>query len=209
VKIIVRHVSLQGTLHVSGRCPHCGKEAVLSPIEQHDFELGDGNICGQRMCPNPECKGHLFVVIRGGRIVESYPPIRLDFNAENVPERIKKAFEEAIACQASSLYIAAAIMVRRTLEELCADRQAQGKDLKERIADLRSKIVVPQELLDAMDELRILGNDAAHIEAKEYDNISEPEIAVAIPDGHFKFPHLWPGQIPPGRRQERMDCYAD
>ena len=62
------------------------------------------------------------------------------------------------------------------------ERQAQGKDLKQRIADLRSKIVIPQELLDAMDELRILGNDAAHIEAKEYDSISDAEITVAI---HF------------------------
>lgn len=24
-------------------------------------------------------------------------------------------------------------------------------------------------------------------------------LAVAGPGGHFKFPHLWPGQIPPGR----------
>ena len=29
------------------------------------------------------------------------------------------------------------------------------------------------------------------------------------PGGHFKFPHLWPGQIPPGERQEWMDCYSD
>jgi hypothetical protein len=31
-----------------------------------------------------------------------------------------------------------------------------------------------------MDELRILGNDAAHIEAKEYENISNEELSVAI-----------------------------
>ena len=54
-------------------------------------------------------------------------------------------------------------MVRRTFEEVCADRGAKGNNLKERIADLRSKIVIPSELLDAMDELRILGNDALRI----------------------------------------------
>ena len=71
-------------------------------------------------------------------------------------------------------------MVRRTLEEVCAERNAQGKDLKARIGDLRSKIVVPTELLDALDELRILGNDAAHVEAKEFENISDAGITVAI-----------------------------
>jgi hypothetical protein len=71
-------------------------------------------------------------------------------------------------------------MVRRTLEEVCSERQATGKDLKARISDLRSKIVIPGELLDAMDELRILGNDAAHIEAKDYDAISDTEVTVAI-----------------------------
>ena len=51
---------------------------------------------------------------------------------------------------------------------------------KKRIADLRGKIVIPEELFEAMDELRLLGNDAAHIEAKSYDNISEQELSVAI-----------------------------
>ncbi|NMC21818.1 MAG: DUF4145 domain-containing protein, partial [Thermogutta sp.] len=49
-----------------------------------------------------------------------------------------------------------------------------------RISDLRSKIVIPNELLDGMDELRILGNDAAHIEAKDYGEISDVEVTVAI-----------------------------
>ena len=31
-----------------------------------------------------------------------------------------------------------------------------------------------------MDELRLLGNDAAHIEAKSFAQISKPEIDVAI-----------------------------
>jgi hypothetical protein len=30
-----------------------------------------------------------------------------------------------------------------------------------------------------------------------------------VADGHFKFPHLWAGQIPSGQRPERMDYDAD
>ena len=71
-------------------------------------------------------------------------------------------------------------MVRRVLEELCADRGATGRDLKTRLSNLGDNIVVPKELLEAADELRLLGNDAAHIEAKSYDNIGKDEAELAI-----------------------------
>ena len=50
-------------------------------------------------------------------------------------------------------------MVRKTLEELCRDRQAQGPNLKDRIKALGTKVVLPTELLDGLDDLRLLGND--------------------------------------------------
>ena len=156
----------------------------MEPLGQHDyavaFDNGNQYICGQRRCPNPACHGHIFIVFHGDQVIKAYPPIRLDFDPENVPSGVLKTFEEAITCHSQGCYVAAAIMVRRTLEEVCSERQATGKDLKARINDLRSKIVIPGELLDAMDELRILGNDAAHIEAKDYDAISDTEVTVAI-----------------------------
>jgi len=71
-------------------------------------------------------------------------------------------------------------MVRRTLEEVCGDQSAKGKDLKERIAALGEKIIVPRELLEAANELRLLGNDAAHLEAKVYDDVGKVELDLAI-----------------------------
>ncbi|MBK1616526.1 hypothetical protein CKO44_24090 [Rubrivivax gelatinosus] len=152
----------------------------MEALGQHDYAVGNQYTCGQRRCPNPDCHGHLFVVFLGGQIVKAYPPIRLDFDPENIPANVLRTFDEAITCHSQGCFVAAAIMVRRTLEEVCAERQAAGRDLKSRINDLRSKIVIPSELLDAMDELRILGNDAAHIEAKEYNSISDVEVTVAI-----------------------------
>lgn len=162
------------------RCPHCGKEAVMEALGQHDYVVGVGYVCGQRRCPNPQCHGHLFIVFHNNQPVVAYPPVRLDFDPENIPDGVLKTFEEAVSCHAAGCFVASAIMVRRTLEEVCAERQAQGGNLKARITDLRSKIVIPGELLDAMDELRILGNDAAHIEAKDFENVSEEEVTVAI-----------------------------
>jgi hypothetical protein len=37
--------------------------------------------------------------------------------------------EEAVACHAAECFIAAAIMVRKTLEELCRERGATGANL--------------------------------------------------------------------------------
>ena len=56
-------------------------------------------------------------------------------------------------------------MVRRVLEEVCEDKEAKGKDLKARVAALGGAALIPKELIEAADELRILGNDAAHVKA--------------------------------------------
>jgi hypothetical protein len=95
-------------------------------------------------------------------------------------QSIVSALEESITCHANECFIAAAIMVRKTLEELCRDRGAHGNNLKERIRDLGTKIVLPKELLDGLDDLRLLGNDAAHIDSREYDQVGKDEVEVGI-----------------------------
>jgi hypothetical protein len=134
---------------------------------------------GIRVCPHPECREIVFVSIEGSAVT-SYPAERLDFEPTDVPENIVASFEEAITGHAHNCFRSAAIMVRRTLEEICADRGAKGKDLKDRLKSLSAKILIPKELLEAADELRLLGNDAAHLEARLYDEIGEKEVEVAI-----------------------------
>ena len=77
-------------------------------------------------------------------------------------------------------YRAAAMMVRRLLEEICHENNATGANLHQRLVSLKSSVVLPQPLFDAMNELKVLGNDAAHIEAKEYDNIGQGEAEDSI-----------------------------
>jgi hypothetical protein len=179
VKVTAKNVNPAGGQPTPLRCPTCGKLGSFEPIGQ-DISV-DGVACGHRRCPDPSCRCHVFVVVPfGGALAVSYPPSRVEFDASNIPQVIRESFEQALDCHAHGLHIAAAIMVRRTLEEVCSDRGAQGKNLKERIQDLRTKIVLPTELIDGMDELRLLGNDAAHVEAKEFSQISKAELDVAI-----------------------------
>lgn len=71
-------------------------------------------------------------------------------------------------------------MVRKSLECLCRENQATGGNLQERIKALATKIVLPQELLTGIDQLRLLGNDAVHVESQKFENIGREEIEVAI-----------------------------
>ena len=136
---------------------------------------------GVRRCPNPACYALLFVVADSdNKLLVSYPPERLDFDSTNLPASVTKSVEEAITCHANECYIAAAIMVRKTLEELCRDRNAIGANLKERIKALGTKVVLPKELLDGLDDLRLLGNDAAHIESQEFNAVGKEEVEIGI-----------------------------
>ena len=51
---------------------------------------------------------------------------------------------------------------------------------KGRVKSLGSRVVLPPDLLSGLDDLRLLGNDAAHIESQAYARVSQEEIEVAI-----------------------------
>ncbi len=175
----INPVDSAGTI-ASLRCPACRQRGTFEKTIPYDL-LGPGSeSLGQRRCPNPECLAHVFVVIRQGVVIVSYPPERIDFDPVNVPTQVLGALEEAIACHANSCYVAAAIMVRKTLEELCRERGATGPNLKERLKALQSRVILPPELLDGLDDLRLLGNDAAHVESQEYNQVGKEEVEVGI-----------------------------
>lgn len=134
----------------------------------------------QRVCPNKQCRTHVFLVTKDDAVEASYPPIRLEFNSTDIPEDIVKTFDEALTCHANNCHTAAAIMVRKTMEQLCENQKAGGSNLRDRIASLGSSVTLPKELLEGLDHLRLLGNDAAHLESKHYNEVGQEELEVAI-----------------------------
>jgi hypothetical protein len=171
---------------VNVRCPICGQRGTFEVmVNLHDVQFTSGGkvyLAGQRLCPNDTCRGHLFFVleVQTGKVAASYPPERIDFDTTNIPASITKALNEAIGCHSIEGYTAAAIMVRKTLEELCHEQKATGGNLKERLRDLSTKIVLPKDLLDGLDDLRLLGNDAAHIESQEFNTVGKEEVEIGI-----------------------------
>ncbi len=168
------------------RCPSCRQLGTWEAGGGGDFVLvvqeARGNLvhAGHRRCPNPSCHAHAFVIHTGGKVLVSYPAETIDFDASGIPPSIVSSLQEAITCHSNQCFVAAAIMVRKTLEELCRGRGAGGNNLKERIRDLGTKVVLPKELLDGIDDIRLLGNDAAHVESEEYNQVGQQELDVAI-----------------------------
>ncbi|AZO46209.1 DUF4145 domain-containing protein [Mesorhizobium sp. M7D.F.Ca.US.005.01.1.1] len=188
------HFTLSDPPSINVRCPACrhvgsfshvglndANSAVIEKSESGRYVPIGTRMFGIRVCPNTECNSVLFFARQspGGAAV-TFPPEVIDFDASNLPPGILASLEEAVKCHASGCYRASALMVRRTLEELCEDKKAVGSNLKARVAALSAVAIIPSELLNAADELRILGNDAAHIEAKDYDKIGEVEAELAI-----------------------------
>lgn len=183
---IVVHGNSYNPARVTHKCPQCGREGTLDAVNVNDVSVAVEKVgtkwAGVRKCPNPACNGLVFVIFppSGGAAVISFPVSHINFDTTDIPENIVLCIRELLDCYANECYVAAAIMVRRTLELICVDKAAQGGDLKARIQDLGKKIVLPQELLTAMDELRLLGNDAAHVQAKAFADIDKPHLDVAI-----------------------------
>lgn len=172
-----------GAGDLSLRCPACRHQAILQALHQ-DFQAvqrdGRGTVAwGARRCPNPEC-GALILVIKHGQTVISYPAETIDFDASDLPERVLAALEEAVKCHAEQCYVASAIMVRKTLEEVCAERGAGGPNLKERLDALRNNVNLPEPMFDALQDLRLLGNDAAHIESQVFNKVDQEEVEIAL-----------------------------
>lgn len=175
---------------VALRCPGCRHQSTFQPpANVKDFRLTQAQFGGQRVCSTPGCNTHVFVVHDGsGEVTEAYPPELLDFDSTNLPTTVHDSLQEALKCHASSCFKASAMMVRRTLEELCEDRGIAGEDpktgdtvsLKKRLNALRGVVVLPETLFEALQDLRLLGNDAAHVVSKDYNEIGQEQVEVAI-----------------------------
>ena len=112
---------------------------------------------------------------------DGYSEVKIEFpdlNVHNkgVPEKIRTAFLAAVRTRGIDKAICL-LSLRRTLEMICKDKNAVGKDLQSKIADLVDKKILPEMMNDACWVLRQLGNDAAHADDIEF---TESEVRECI-----------------------------
>ena len=84
-----------------------------------------------------------------------------------LPAPLKQIYTETIKAINSNQAILTGIGIRAIVETVCKDKEANGRELYEKIDDLVKQGVLTRDGADILHKLRTLGNEAAH-EAKPH-----------------------------------------
>lgn len=126
------------------------------------------------------CQQH-FLTIRlknqYGQILKSYPEDLPKTVNSLISDSVKKDFEEALLCQSVGAYRGAAVLARRAVQLICLDKGAKkGEKLRKQIEELFDNNIITQDIKDWADEVRYIGNDAAHPNKEEVNKEDSEDI---------------------------------
>lgn len=93
-----------------------------------------------------------------------------------LPTKVQCIYKETILAIDNEQNVLAGIGIKALIETICKDLDAKGKNLFEKIDDLKEKSIATNEGAETLHKLRVLGNDAAH-EVKEHN---KQQLLVAI-----------------------------
>jgi len=85
----------------------------------------------------------------------------------DVPEPLRREFEEAQACFGAKAYKATVVMVRRVLEGACRENDVQERTLVKSLGKLKADGLIDAIIAEWADALRLLGNEGAHYTGKQ------------------------------------------
>lgn len=95
----------------------------------------------------------------------------------DIPKSVREDMVEADTCIKLNLYKAASIMLRRTMENICFNKDHKIKgDLIDKI---NTVLLNYPDLRTIAHEIRIIGNEGTHIEARVYSEINALEVTTA------------------------------
>ena len=145
-------------------CPHCGAFAHM------EWQSEEPSVYYRATCVN--CKeyslwrvtqvGHsniFSLAVQGEMLYPDFGSAPLP--AEDMPEDVKKDYEEAAQIFAKSPRGAAALL-RLGLQKLCIHLGEEGKNINTDIRSLVKKEVLLGQVIKVADTLRIIGNNAVH-----------------------------------------------
>lgn len=106
----------------------------------------------------------------------------------NVPEAIRKSYDEAVTCFGVRAYTASAIMCRRTLEAVVEEKIPKKQPLATGIKALQKQGLIDPQLVEWAEMLRVSGNKAAH---EVGQNISKQDAGDTIDFTHALVEYLF------------------
>lgn len=81
--------------------------------------------------------------------------------SDDVPELVRSLFMDASKAENAGSYRLAGVGYRAAVEEICKDQGAIKYSLYDKITELAER-GLPQDVVDAMHEARVVGNDSIH-----------------------------------------------
>lgn len=99
--------------------------------------------------------------------VEVFPDRKSDFitarDYQKVDPNIYKTYKKAIDLfNQEEMEEYCGVAIRKCVEQVCKNENAEGKNLEEKIIELTSKGLMPQKAVETLHQLRYVGNDGAH-----------------------------------------------
>jgi hypothetical protein len=217
-----------GESSVVRKCPRCldyrqfaafgGSNNLPAPKGAPDFFRRDVYIYACVVCKSPlmiDCQRHgqpLRWINDEMRVYPAFEPRK-----EPVyPAIVSKAFFEAQLCASVRAWNAAAVMVRRAVEEACKEQGASAKlNLEKKIDDLAARHVITPSLQNWAHEVRLIGNDGAHGDKgiTSEDRAASPEDlladvteedcddAIAFAESLFEYLYVMPAKLSQRRRR--------
>ena len=85
----------------------------------------------------------------------------------SVPESLRAEHQEARKCFDAKAYTATVVMVRRTLEGVCADKGVQERILARSLEKMHADGLLDPRLLEWAQALRVVGNEGAHFTGRQ------------------------------------------
>lgn len=173
-------------------CPACGETgSLILNARSEGYVLA---VCWQQHGYDSVCRQPALFerLLMGLRLV--WPAERSPADPA-IPTPLAHSLTEARLCHDSGAHTAATVMVRRTLEALCADhgisdRTNRGgfKSLNAKLEELHTSNIITGQLFDWAVHLKDVGNDGAHDTTSV---ASSPDAADAIALAEHMLHHLY------------------
>ncbi|MFI0484227.1 DUF4145 domain-containing protein [Actinomadura sp. 9N215] len=88
-----------------------------------------------------------------------------------VPQNLLRELADARTCYNAKAFTATVVMVRRTLEAVCADEGFTGRNLSESLKKMEQAGRLDPMFCKWAHDLRVLGNEGAHFTGKPVDRV--------------------------------------
>ncbi|PIQ29381.1 MAG: hypothetical protein COW63_13370 [Bacteroidetes bacterium CG18_big_fil_WC_8_21_14_2_50_41_14] len=152
------------------KCQHCGNETSQHILHQ-EIQAAEGfDSIGHTLsyldylcftvCKT--CKNYSFFSIVDGNVGNEFSLYPLEQSIHiSIPEAVRKAYNEALRVKKVSPS-AFLMLIRKSLEIICKEKDAKGGNLKQKIEYLNKMGQIPKLISDVANSTRSLGNLGAH-----------------------------------------------